>query len=413
VTAIPTTALDTAPDTAPAGRYRPSMALLVGVCLISVAIQAAVGLHLYRQSPPAFLDLDVYRKGVQAWWHGRDMYGTLPRTIAHIRLPFIYPPFAVLVLGPLALVPWPVAAVTMMMVSMGGLAVVIFLTVRSLWPSADVRTVILVTAILVPLSLTLQPVQDTLWFGQVNLLLMAGVALDCLAPRTRWPRGLLIGIAAAVKLTPAVFILYFLLRKDYRAACTATISGVAATAVGFLVSWSGSVRFWFGAAGGARSVSGSKYFANQSIDGFVGRLGLSRSAHTLLWLAGVSVILIIAVFAIRRAHALGNAPLAMSATACLGLLASPTSWGHHWVYVVPGVIAIIAHRSPGWTVAAICTAMTWYLVPFLLVPHDGTKYLRWNWLQQIPGNGYTVTGIGLLVALAAPALRTRQRVQST
>ena len=64
----------------------------------------------------------------------------------------------------------------------------------------------------------LEPVLQTFEFGQINLLLMALVAVDCLVDRPRWPRGMLIGIAAAIKLTPAVFLLYFLLRRDYRAA---------------------------------------------------------------------------------------------------------------------------------------------------------------------------------------------------
>jgi alpha-1,2-mannosyltransferase len=385
-------------------RRRLSMRLLVGVCVLSGLVLAWSAVHLYAQSPPAFMDLDVYRKGVQAWWHGRDMYGPLPATIAGNQLPFIYPPFAAVFLGPLAVLPWTAAAITMLALSLGSLWVVVHLTVRHVWPEGGTRGAVLVTAAVVPLSLLTQPVRDTLWFGQVNLLLMALVALDCLVPHPKWPRGLLIGIAAATKLTPAVFVVYLLLRKDQRAALTATVTALAAVAVGFVASWSGSLRYWFGSSGGARSVSGSVYATNQTIDAFVARLGLRPGEATLWWLFGVAVVVLVALAAIRRAQVIAPAPLALSATACLGLLVSPTSWGHHWVYVVPGLIAMTGHairvRSAGWAVATVGTAVVFYVAPFQYLPGGGDRELRWTWLQQIPGNSYTITGIALLAALA-------------
>jgi alpha-1,2-mannosyltransferase len=387
---------------------------MIGMCVVSGLVLALSAIQLYTQSPPAFMDLDVYREGVRAWRNGGDMYGPLPATIAGNHLPFIYPPFAVIVLGPLAMLPWPVAAVLMMIISLVSLTAVIFLTVRHVWPNGGPRGAALVTAVIAPLSLLLQPVWDTLWFGQVNLLLMALVALDCLVAKPTWPRGLLIGIAAATKLTPAVFVLYFLLRKDYRAALIATVTGLVAVGIGFLVSWTGSLTYWFGSAGGARSISGSLYATNQTIDAFFARLNLGHSGLTAWWLSGTAVLFLVALLAVRRAQVIGTAPLALSATACFGLLASPTSWGHHWVYVVPGLIAMtgqtIRERSAGWATAVLCVAAVFYTAPFRQVPAGEQRELRWTWLQQIPGNSYTITGIALLAALAAPALLTiRQR----
>ncbi|HEX4705713.1 MAG TPA: glycosyltransferase 87 family protein [Pseudonocardiaceae bacterium] len=357
-----------------------------------------MAVDLYSLSPPAFEDLDVYRKGVQAWWHGKDMYGTLPITIARSYLPFIYPPFALVVLGPLAILPWPAAALTMMVISLVSLTAVVYLTVRHTWPAAGPRVTIGVTAVVVPLSMKLRPVWDTLWFGQVNLLLMLLVVLDCLVVSPRWPRGVLVGIAAAVKLTPAVFVLYFLLRKDYRAAWTAAATGMVGVGIGFLASWSGSLKYWFGSSGGARSIGGSPYFSNQTVYALLARLGPPH--HTLLWLAGVAVVLVVAVLAIRGAQ--GNQPLALCVTGCLGLLASPTSWGHHWVYVVPGLIAMAGQvtSSPRWTVAFLGTAAVFYIAPYEYLPSGDNRELTWTWWQQIPGNSYTITGICLLVALA-------------
>lgn len=384
---------------------KPIRLLLVATAGVTVV---AVAVHIYRTSPPAFMDLDVYREGVRAWWQGGDMYGPLPMTIAHNYLPFIYPPFAILFLAPLAIVPWTVSAVGMLAISLACLSVVVFLSVRAALPRLDGTTVLPVTAVLVALSLTTEPVWDTLWFGQINLLLMALVALDCLLPRTPWPRGALTGLAAAVKLTPAVFVIYFLLRKDSSAAGTMTAGALGATLLGFLVSWKGSLEFWFGHGGGARSVSGSPYYSNQTIDGFLARLGLPHADQTALWLAAVGLLLIVVAAGIRRAHRMREDAVAWSLTACFGLMSSPTSWGHHWVYAVPAAITIaghaIEHRSARWTIACWTVVLTFRLGPYRLLP---ATYQHWRWWQQIVGNSYVLVGGTLLILFGLPALRRR------
>jgi len=379
---------------------------LAASCALSLAITAGVAWHIYTLSPPAFMDLDVYRKGVQAWWHGGNMYGPLPKTIADNYLPFIYPPFAALIFAPLAALPWVPAAIAMEALSLISLAVVIFLTVRRLWAEGGLRGALFATAVILPCVLKLQPVWDTLWFGQINLVLMLLVALDLLVVAPKWPRGVLIGIAAAVKLTPAVFILYFLLRKDYRSAIYVAISGAVATGIGFAATWSGSVNYWFGSSGGARSVSGSAYFTNQTIDGGLARLSLPKHDQTVLWLGLVALVAVFALAALRRAHNLDNAPLAMVVTAGFGLVASPTSWGHHYVYVVPALIVmgawLLRAFNRGWLAALVLTGALFFVAPFYYLPGGGDVELRWRWWQQIPGNSYTVAVIALLVCFGAP-----------
>src|SRR5690348_9351868 len=69
------------------------------------------GMFHYLPTRPQ-IDLEVYRFGVQAWWSGHDMYGTLPRVENGAELPFVYPPFAALILSPLAMLPWDASVVT-------------------------------------------------------------------------------------------------------------------------------------------------------------------------------------------------------------------------------------------------------------------------------------------------------------
>ena len=139
-----------------------------------------------------------------------------------------------------------------------------------------------VASIALPLACWwLEPVMQTLEFGQINLLLMALVALDCLVVRPRWRRGLLVGLAAAIKLTPAAFVLYFLLRRDYRAAVIAAVTGAVATALGFL--WTRRVRtVWLDNPAGG--VSGSPFFTNQTFEAVLARAGVDGLPRTVVWL---------------------------------------------------------------------------------------------------------------------------------
>ena len=150
--------------------------------------------------------------------------------------------------------------------------------------------------------LGLEPVLQTIEFGQINLLLMALVVLDCLVERPRWPRGLLIGIAAAIKLTPAVFLLYLLLRRDVRAAVTTVVAGAVATLLGFLVAPAESWRFWLDNP--VSGVSGSPFFTNQTFEAVLVRAGVDGLAGRISWL----LLSVGAARAGRTGHPAGAGP---------------------------------------------------------------------------------------------------------
>jgi alpha-1,2-mannosyltransferase len=340
------------------------------------------------------LDLDIYRLGVQTWLSGQDMYGTLPPPMNGPVLPFIYPVFAAIVMIPLSVVPYWVSLLLVFALSVAALTVVIFLTARVAWPAGGRQGAVSATMLAVPASLLIEPVSQTLAFGQINLLLMVMVAVDCLAPRTRWPRGLMIGLAAAIKLTPAGFVLFLLLRRDYRAVAVAAATGIVATGIGFLVAPTESARYWFG--GPAASVSGSTFFSNETIQAILARQEVPEPLFTLIWLAGVVVVLALAVPIIRRA----DRAIALAATAAVVLMASPTSWSHHWVFVVPALIAIGTHavrlRSWGWAVAGAATAVVFYLAPFRWMPNVWGVQMRWSLWEQTLGASYVIVALVLL-----------------
>ena len=148
-------------------------------------------------------------------------------------------------------------------------------------------------------------------------------------------------------------MLFFLLRRDWRSAATAAVSGVAATLVGFLVAPGESLRFWSDPAGG---VSGSPFFTNQTIEAVLVRAGVEGTTGTVVWFVLSVAALALVVPAVRRAPA----PLALVAVAGWALLASPTSWSHHWVWVAPALLvaAASALRAESWAGSAVWGAVS-------------------------------------------------------
>ncbi|WAL67671.1 glycosyltransferase family 87 protein [Amycolatopsis cynarae] len=359
------------------------------------------------------IDFEVYRYGVQAWWDGRDMYGTLPPVANGARLPFVYPPFAVLLLSPLAILPWDAAVVTLYVVSTLCLAVTIYLVSRVVWPPLGRWGGVLVTSVALPLTVFLEPVSQTYQFGQVSLIVMGLVAVDCLAGRTLWPRGVGIGLAAALKLTPAAFILYFLVRRDYRSAAWAGGTFAGAALIGFVADFPASVRYWFlgGLSGGG--VSGTAFKTNQTIEASLVRMGLSGVAEKGLWLLVVAVLVVLVVRAMRWTGPV----LALLANAGIALLVSPTSWSHYYVWVVPTLVLMLAQvarhayarswQAVPWAAWAILTAVLFKLAPFHGLPDTDfpVVHMHWTWPQQLSAATYPLIGLALLLAFALPRQR--------
>ncbi|MBF6516888.1 DUF2029 domain-containing protein [Nocardia cyriacigeorgica] len=374
--------------------------------LLAIVVASWLSDHISR----GFIDLEVYRIGIDTLRDGGDLYGDLPETSFGIGLPFIYPPFAALALSPFALLPWSVAVVSYFTVSVAALALTLFLVARRMWPQQrGLGWWAAATAL--PLALLLEPTVSTLDFGQVNLILMGLVAADCLPEKTKWPRGVLVGIAAAIKLTPAAFVLYFLVRRDYKAAMTAAATGATVTALAFAVLPRESFEYWFG-GGNMSGLSGSVFHTNQSIQGVLARFGISGIAFTALWLVLAALALVL-VYAIMRKVA-DVPPLALFANALLALLVSPISWSHHWVWVAPGLLVLIAYagRLPlraaiaGYLVA-LGAAWVFYYAPHERLPQGEDRELGWSVAQHLVGDAYVWVAVLLLgwIVLARQAQR--------
>lgn len=347
---------------------------------------------------PAYrVDLDVYRLGSAALLHGHDLYGTLPPTGDGQSLLFTYPPFAAILLAPLAVLPYWAACLALTLLTLGVLALVLRAVLRALGKRCDRWRV---AAVLLGAE-ALEPVLRTLYAGQIDLLLLALVALDVLVAAPKWPRGLLIGLAAAIKLTPAVFLLYLLLRRDTRAAITAGVTFLAATALGFLLAGADSVRYWTGALWDTGRVGEPTYAGDQSLLGLLARAGVPADARTAWWLPLVAVVLVLTALGVQRALAAGETTIALGLNALGGLLVSPISWTHHWVWAVVVLFgwAELARRTRRRGIAALAGVGVVLFVagPQWWWPRGGEVERHWDFLQQLTGNGYVLFGLAVLV----------------
>ena len=388
--------------------------LLVAVNLAAVTFfllsfsRHGVGFGPYR------IDLDVYRIGGRVWLNGGNLYGALPATAIGARLPFSYPPVAAVLLSPLSLVPMAVADAVLTLATIALAAVVLRVFLRSLdgalgdcpGGAGSWWTV----GWLLPAALLLEPVRNTLDYGQVNVALMALVALDCLTARPRWPRGALVGVAAAVKLTPAAFVLFFLLRRDYRAAATAAASFAASTGAGFLLAPRDSARYWTSVITATGRPGSPVYAANQSIQGVLARAGLDphSPAGAIVWLAASTAVLALACRGMRRALADSADAWALSLNAFAALLISPISWSHHWVWGETAMLTLAllsrGHRRRGALAVAICGLVVFAAAPQWWFPSGGNRELHWAAWQQVLGSSYVI--LAAVVLLRSAVLRS-------
>jgi alpha-1,2-mannosyltransferase len=367
------------------------MLAVAGAGVVTIAVLVLlVGFH-------NFMDLAVYRAGGQAWFDGTDLYASEFGTRYATGLPFTYPPTAAMLFTTLAVVPLAVAATLFTIVSLAALAGVAVVLVR--------QPVTLVAAVFT-FGVLLEPVRLTISYGQINLVLMALVVADCLLPRTWWPRGALIGLAAAVKLTPFAFLLYFAAHRQWRPVCTALGAFAVLSVAVWVFSPTDTPAYLSTILGDPERIGDLSYTGNQSLNGFWHRLGLGDPLTTGLWLASALVVVALGWCAVRRARAADDDLGALLAASIAGLLVSPVSWSHHWVWAVLAGVWV-APRLSGWRwpgrIAAVVGLLAFVAPPHWVLPNRHDREQHWAWWQHVVGNEFTWFGLALLVVLAIPA----------
>lgn len=385
----------------------------VTICLLPVLMALWVGATSFPGGTalpwrPVMVDLDVYRLAGRVLLDGGNFY-QLPGP-----LPFLYPPFAALLAVPLAVLP---AALVQISWTIAGALMIVALLHRwgqtgwrlSLWSTAVVFAVV--------------PVSQTLAFGQLGIVLVALVALD-LAPGPRvlrerrlLPEGVLTGVAAVLKLTPMIFVLYLLAVRRWRAALTATITAGVLTVLAAIILPRESLDFWGRLAQGDTGLGHSLiYYTNQSVYADFVRVFTLAPTGIVLGLLASAAVVALGVWAAAVWHRAGEVRFAVVLCGVASLLASPVSWLHHFVWVVPlafSLVELVARRPPvlpTWLIVLGWGFVGWVIVsPFRRLPNGGDLELTWTAAQHLLASVTAILGVALLLAAALVGRRRGPR----
>lgn len=359
--------------------------------ILVVALGGALAGAIVGEYP----DLHVYRYGGHGLLDQWQVYADDDPVTGY---PFTYPPFAAIVMAPLTLLPGWLAAALWTAASAACLAAAVLVVRRSL----GVRTPDWLLVLVCAGSLALEPVWQNLSFGQINLILMLAVLVDLVRPERRWS-GVLVGIAAGVKLTPLVFVVLLVLVGHRGAAARASLAFAGTVLVG-LVAVPGATTYWTEGLLEPARVGPPALAHNQSVYGALTRL-LGETPPTWLWVAiagpvAVALVIVAAAWWRRGERVLGI---------CLGalamLLASPVSWSHHWVWAVPVALVLWERTRVGavlWTAVFVARPIVW-------PPWGEGRELDWRWYDHLVGNGYVLAAlaVGIWAGLALNPARSR------
>jgi alpha-1,2-mannosyltransferase len=376
--------------------------------------------------------------------HGGPLYS------AHLKhgLGFTYPPFAILLFLPLIWLPMHAAAFHSAQLNIVLAAVAVHGAMRlarrrppvgretaaeapgqrrwSATPAAAWRWIVAggstVGWLAAAAALWLEPISSTIGYGQVDLLITVLVIVDLAYLRQTRASGIGIGIAAALKLTPLIFIPYLLFTRRGRAAARALATVALSIVVSFVALPRDASVYWGGKFLDLSRVTGSHHRAgsgpiNQSLRGAVLRLFPTLSDPRTVWLLAALVVGVAGLAVAARAGQRGDEPLGFLLTAVTGLLISPVSWTHHWAIAVPGVLALIV-RGRGSAGRAVVTALALafavdgYAIWWLMVQRPVPLHL--GAAELLIRNLYVVGGVGVIaVAVAAELGReiSRRRPQ--
>jgi alpha-1,2-mannosyltransferase len=354
-----------------------------------------------------FIDLSVYRSAGQAVIDARHLYDLrFPGALA-----FTYPPFAALLFTPLAAAPLAVLEPLITAASLVLLPVVLWLALRL----APVRERLSSSGALVwalgasALALWLEPVWTTLRYGQIDLLVAALVLWDLSRPDSSRVKGVGIGLASALKLTPAIFAVYLLLSRRVRAAGVAAGVFCASVVVAFASLPRDSRDFWGGDFLEAGRVGRVENAANQSLRGMLARLAHTTDVRAI-WLCSAALVgvagMALAVASARR----GEEARGFSLCALTGLLVSPISWSHHWALAVPALmlLAIEAQRRGSSICLAACALAAAsafaHVIWWVPVDHPRHSELHLDLLQLLLADAYVIAALGALVLAARASL---------
>ncbi|MFC5028028.1 glycosyltransferase 87 family protein [Streptomyces sp. DSM 41987] len=400
------TALSEVHPAPPSVRALSRRLLLVLAALLALALALAGYALFFSTYPVPMADMLVYRAEGAAVASGQDLYGF---RVTRWNLPATYPPFAALLFVPTTWLPLGALRGGFVLGNLGLLAALTHLSLRCTSRPGGSRH----PAALIALpagALCLEPVFQTFVYGQINLALAVLVLWDLSRPDGARGKGFAVGIAAGIKLTPAIFAVYLALTGRTREATTAACAFAGTVLLGIAVLPGASVDFWTTRLYETDRVGKAWIIDNQSLQGLLARL-LHTEHPGLVWVAAAALTaaagLAVATCAARR----GLEAWGVLCAAVTALLVSPISWSHHWVWCVPLLALLAAHtRGLPWRRAAVlATAAAFACRSMWLTPHQGDLDLHLPWWQQPLASPYPLLGLAFLAGTALCLRRANGR----
>lgn len=389
---------------------------LVRAVLIIGAVTAVFSAWLIGH-PSA--DFAVYLGATHRWVHGGDPYASLI-TSPQITPPgmlFTYTPFALIALAPLTVFSWQFATVIWTLV----IVAILYVLVERLTPP-QMRHRAWAVAGVFALLLGDHVINYNLTCEQINVPLMGLVLFDVMrtddSPTSRWlPRGVMVGAATAIKLTPGLFIVYFVVSRQWRLALWSAASAAGVTLASWVVMPHLSSEYWFHLSDlQNRVVTGAGSLANSSNGSIQGMFDAGWASAPSILVKGVTVIVALAaLWAAVYVHRRGRS---LEAALIVGLVApalSPVGWVHHWAFVGPAIV--VALFGVRWTRITATLGILLYVAQEF-VPKMGDRLSEHvPWLTPIglvvrEAPGLTALFLAALFVVDAARSGRRQRQQA-
>jgi alpha-1,2-mannosyltransferase len=379
-----------------AARWRRAAVVLTGLAALSVYLRPGLAApHAYWP----LWDVRVY------WWGGQQASRGGALYAPGARYSFTYPPFAAALFTLSAHAPEGDLAAVITVASAGALAVLCALSLGAAGVRRRPETVFAVTA----LALLTWPVAYTLHLGEVNLILAALAGTDLLRRRDgHWWQGIATGLAAGIKLTPLIFVAYLLITRRVRAAATAAVTFAVTAAIGFVLLPAQSRVFWLdGVFYNQDRIGDPANLSDQSLSGAAARLAGNLDAACRWWVIAAFLVGVAGITVAAWAHRRGHRLAGVACCAITGLLISPFSWTHHWVWAAPLLVAVAAtawrRRSAAYGLAAAAAAAVF----------SGRVPLSWpGQVRLLEGDLYVLCGLAVLAGMALALLREQAQTAS-
>jgi alpha-1,2-mannosyltransferase len=355
------------------------------VLIVLAALPAVLRYLVFWPLDQWQVDVDVYRQAGVSILYGRPIYSAM--TEAPQLLPFTYPPFAAFLAVPLALVPFGAAAWLWTALQVAATAAIVWYAGQGLVVRAGAWAPLALAGLTAPM-LWLHPVGDGIRFGQVNAFIVLLCVLDLVPwrPRVleRVPRGVLVGLATAVKLTPGVFVVHYLVTRRWREAATAVGTAVGVSLAAWVLLPEASFTYWGGALQDPARLGPNAGTANQSMRGLVLRVWGDGAAGTVVWVLLVVVVGVLGFALARRFFRVGDAVGEVAVVGLLACLLSPVAWVHHYHWVVVVVLALLGSHpetSPRrlWSAVGVTVYFT------MRLPWWGIDWLAQRDWPELPG----------------------------